>query len=107
MNLNQHLGVLTIRIILGLVFLMQGIGKVLKIGVDNVYQGFFYETYKDLLPELLLKFTAYYTSYIELIGGFLLIAGLFRNYVLYALASVLISADQLLAGKRKGIGFRK
>lgn len=90
MNLNQQIGITTIRLILGLIFLMQGIGKVFKFGLDAVYENFFKATYIELLPEFLLKFTAYYTSYVELIGGALLLLGLFRNYALYALASVLV-----------------
>lgn len=89
MNLNQQLAILTIRLLLALIFLMQGVGKVFKFGVENVYQNFFYEPYKDLLPDFLLKATAYYTSYVEFLGGLLLMIGLFRNYVLYAFASVL------------------
>lgn len=69
---------------------MQGFGKVFKFGMDRVYGGFFKGTYSELLPDFLLKITAYYTSYVELIAGFLLILGLFRNYALYALASVLV-----------------
>lgn len=33
---------------------------------------------------------AYYTSYIELLGGLLLVLGFKRDYALYALASVLV-----------------
>ena len=51
---------------------------------------FFYPTYQDLLPEFIIRATAYYTSYIELIAGILLVLGLKRDYALYALASVLI-----------------
>lgn len=90
MNLNQQIAITTLRLILGFVFLMQGIGKVFKFGIDTVYENFFLTSYGDLLPEFLLKFTAYYTSYVELIAGFLLMVGLFRNYALYALASVLV-----------------
>lgn len=90
MNLNQQIGILTLRLLLGLIFFMQGFGKVFKFGVENVYQNYFYGTYKDLLPEFLLRFTAYYTSYVELIGGFFLIVGILRNYSLYACASVLV-----------------
>ncbi|MEO9484964.1 MAG: DoxX family protein [Ekhidna sp.] len=90
MNLNQQIGVLTVRLLLGLIFLFQGIGKVFKIGIENVYQGFFLGTYQELLPEFLLKATAYYTSYVELLAGFLVVIGLFRSYALYALASVLV-----------------
>ena len=90
MDLNQQIGITTIRLILGFIFLMQGIGKVFKFGLDAVYENFFLKSYGELLPDFLLKFTAYYTSYVELIGGALLILGLFRNYALYALASVLV-----------------
>lgn len=91
MSVNRSIGVLLIRWILGLIFLMQGFGKVFNWGVENIYSSdFFLGTYKDILPELLLKITAYYTSYIELIGGLLLLLGLKINYSLYALASVLI-----------------
>ena len=91
MNLNRPIGVLTVRLILGFIFLMQGFGKVFTWGVENVYNmDFFYGTYKDILPEYVIKSTAYYTSYIELIAGFLVVIGLKRNYALYLLASVLV-----------------
>ena len=90
-DVNKSIGVLTIRLLLGFIFLMQGFGKVFTWGVENVYQmPFFHETYKDLLPHFLIKATAYYTSYVELIGGFLLVIGFKTNLALYALASVLV-----------------
>lgn len=89
--MNQVVGVFTARVLIGLIFLMAGIGKVFKIGVENMYNGYFKSLMKDtFLPDFLLKATAYYTSYIELIAGALLVMGLFRDYALYALASVLI-----------------
>lgn len=91
MNLNRPIGVLTARLILGFIFLMQGFGKVFTWGVENVYNmDFFYGTYKDILPDYVIKATAYYTSYIELIAGFLVVIGLKKNYALYLLASVLV-----------------
>ncbi|MBL4888131.1 MAG: DoxX family protein [Flavobacteriaceae bacterium] len=91
MNLNTSLGILTTRLIIGFVFLMQGIGKVFTWGVENMYKmDFFYEKYKELLPDFVIHFTAYYTSYIELIAGALLVIGFKRDYALYGLASVLI-----------------
>lgn len=91
MNLNKSIAVLTLRLILGFIFLMQGIGKVFKWGVENVYNmDFFYDTYKDLLPDFIIHATAYYTSYIELIAGLLVVLGLKRDYALYLLASVLV-----------------
>ena len=70
---------------------MQGFGKVFKWGVENVYNmDFFYGTYKALLPDFIIHATAYYTSYIELIAGLLVVLGLKRDYALYLLASVLV-----------------
>lgn len=90
-DLNKTVSVCTIRWILGLIFLLQGFGKVFSWGLENVYQAeFFYGTFKDLLPAPVIYATAFYTSYVELIGGFLLVIGLRTNYALYALASVLI-----------------
>ena len=83
MELNRSIAVLIIRLILGLIFLMQGFGKVFNWGVEQVYKAdFFYGTFKDLLPDFIIRATAYYTSYIELIGGLLLILGLKTSYTL-------------------------
>lgn len=81
---------LTIRLILGFLFFWQGYGKVFKFGIDNVYGNFFKKTYEDLLPDFLILGTAYYTTFAELIGGFLLVIGLGRDWALYALALVLV-----------------
>jgi len=91
--LNKTIAVLTLRLVLGLIFLMQGYGKVFKFGVSNVFNNFFKTTYSELLPDFLLQVTAYYTSYVELIAGFLVVIGLFRDYALYALATVLVIAS--------------
>ncbi len=91
MNANKIVAVTTVRLLLGFIFLMQGFGKVFTWGIDGVYHmKFFYDTYKDLLPDPVIVLTVYYTSYIELIGGFLVVIGFKRDYALYALASVLV-----------------
>lgn len=90
MNLNQNIAVLTLRLLLGLIFFMQGFGKVFKWGVENVYQNFFAAEKYDVLPDFITYITAYYTSYVELIAGFLVVIGWKRDYALYALASVLV-----------------
>ena len=91
MELNRTAAALITRLLLGFIFLMQGFGKVFTMGVENVYKAkFFYGTFKDLLPDALVYSTAYYTSYVELIGGLLLVLGLKSRYALFALASVLI-----------------
>ena len=90
-NTNRYIATTMIRLILGLIFLMQGYGKVFNYGVENLYQmDFFHGTYKDLLPDFITRATAYFTSYAELIAGFLLTIGLFRDYALYTLGLVLV-----------------
>jgi uncharacterized membrane protein YphA (DoxX/SURF4 family) len=91
MDLNRVIALATLRLVLGFIFLMQGFGKVFTWGIDKLYHmNFFYDTYKNLLPTFLIRFTAYYTSWAELIGGFLVVIGLKRDIALYGLASVLV-----------------
>ena len=70
------------RALLGIIFLMQGYGKIFTYTVPKVYGIFFKDFEKTFLPKWLIWGTAYYTSYVELICGFLLIVGLFRKYAL-------------------------
>ena len=86
--LNRTIGVFTMRVLLGLIFMMQGYGKVFTFGLDGVYGMF--QSYEEQLPTFLVKFAAYFTTFAELICGLLLVIGLFRNYALYALAAVLL-----------------
>ena len=69
---------------------MQGYGIIFVFTGPKVYSMFFKDFDKTFLPKWLLCATAYYTSYIELIGGFLLIIGLFRQAALYLLAADLL-----------------
>jgi uncharacterized membrane protein YphA (DoxX/SURF4 family) len=73
------------RALLGIIFLMQGFGKIFILTVPKIYAMFFADFEKTFLPKWLLWGTAYYTSYVEMICGFLLIIGLFRKYALYLL----------------------
>ena len=91
MKINNVIAFLIARLILGLIFLMQGFGKIFTWGLEKVYNAdFFYGTFNNLLPEFVIQLTVYYTSYVELIGGALLVIGLKTNYTLYLLASVLV-----------------
>ncbi|NAS31016.1 DoxX family membrane protein [Flavobacteriaceae bacterium R38] len=78
------------RLLLGVVLLMQGYGKVFKWGVSNVYNNGFKAYEETFLPEFLLKFTAYFTSYGELICGLLLVLGLFRKQAYLVIAAILL-----------------
>jgi len=88
-------GMLGLRQLLGIVFLMQGIGKVFVWGVPGMVQNYFVGKMglDSYLPEFLLYGTAYFTSYMELIGGALLILGLWVRPVcaLFALLLVIVS----------------
>ena len=79
-------GVLFVRALLGIIFFMQGFGKVFTFTVPKVYDMFFKEFRTTFLPDWLIWATAYYTSYVEMICGFFLLIGLFRKYCLYFLA---------------------
>lgn len=83
---SRAAGILFARALLGIIFFMQGFGKVFTFSVTTVYDKFFKPFEATFLPKWLIWATAYYSSYIELIGGFLLIIGLFRKYSLYLLA---------------------
>ena len=65
---------------------MQGYGKIFMFTVPKLYNMFFAPFERTFLPGWLIWGTAYYTTYVELICGFLLIIGLFRKYALYLLA---------------------
>jgi len=69
--------------------MMQGFGKVFKWGLDNVYASSF-ASYEGTLPKFLLWLTVYYTSFVELIGGALLLLGLMRYWAAFALGIVLL-----------------
>jgi len=83
---SRAVAVFFTRALLGIIFLMQGYGKIFTYTVPKVYDMFFKDFEKTFLPKWLIWGTAYYTSYVELICGFLLITGLFRKYALYLLA---------------------
>ncbi len=75
----------TLRVILGILFFMQGYDKVIKVKMDGVIKSFKYEFGNVKMPSIILILSAYYSSFVELIGGFALIIGLFTKYTLYLL----------------------
>ena len=89
-TVNRQVALLIIRLTLGFIVLMQGFGKVFSMGVENMYASYMQPTFAEKLPNFLIYATAYYTSYVELIAGLLLVLGLKRDYALYFIGSVLI-----------------
>ncbi len=88
--MDHKIATLFVRLLLGFIVGMQGFGKVFNIGVSNIYNGGFKSFEDTFLPTFILKATAYFTSYAELICGLLLLLGLFRKQSYYILAIVLI-----------------
>ena len=90
---QRAFGILFLRLLLGIIFFMQGFGKVFTWGVDGVYQNAFSGFENTWIPHFLLKSTAYFTSYVELVGGLLLLLGLFRQwtYILLGLVLLIVS----------------
>jgi uncharacterized membrane protein YphA (DoxX/SURF4 family) len=81
-----------LRVFLGIILFFQGFDKVFKLGVTSVIDTFETEAcHKRKVPKNLLCFSAYFTSYTELITGILLILGLFK----YA-ALTLVGIDLLI-----------
>jgi putative oxidoreductase len=81
------------RVFLGLLFLFQGYDAVFNVKVSNII-----ETYENSfaykgIPRFLTVLGSWFTSYVELIGGFLLVIGLFEYYALYLLGINLIIAS--------------
>jgi uncharacterized membrane protein YphA (DoxX/SURF4 family) len=95
---SRAAGMLFTRALLGIIFIMQGYGKIFTYTVPKVYNMFFKDFEVTFLPRWLIWSTAYYTSYGELICGFLLIIGLCRKYALYFL-----SIDLLIVSFGHGI----
>ena len=90
---TRSAGMLFLRALLGIIFLMQGYGKVFTFGVSKVYEMFFKAFESTILPKWLIWSTAYFTSYVELICGGLLLLGLFRKFALYLLAIDLLAVS--------------
>ena len=90
---NQIIAVLVVRVFLGVIIFMQGYDKVFKLGIKYVVRSFEYPL-KNIhhLPDFLLVAGVLFTSFVELIGGFLLIVGLLKHFTLYFMAADFIIA---------------
>ena len=82
--------VFVLRVILGVLFFFQGYDKVVKLKMNTVVDWLRQELSSINLPGWLINVFAYFTSYAELIGGAMLIAGLFEHFALYLLGVDLI-----------------
>jgi putative oxidoreductase len=80
------------RVFLGCLFFFQGYDAVFKVKIKHVIGTFEDEFSRKGIPKSLTVLAAWFTSCTELIGGFLLIIGLFEYAALYLLGLNLIIA---------------
>lgn len=88
--LNEAIAILIIRIFLGILFFFQGYDKIFKIKMSELIRTSQMELAASGIPKWTIVLGAYYTSFIELFGGIMLIVGLFKSYALYALGLDLV-----------------
>lgn len=70
------------RVFLGVLFLFQGYDKVFKVGITGVVEAFEAPLATRHITRGILRMAAFYTSWAELIGGALLVMGLFKTIAL-------------------------
>ena len=80
------------RVFLGVLFFLQGYDKVFRIGVKQVKQTVHETLSSKGVPSFIVGLGVYFTSYIELICGALLIIGFVKYYCLYLLGFDLLFA---------------
>src|SRR5687768_15547940 len=92
MHHHEIAAVFIARVFLGLLFFFQGYDAIFKVRLKGVI-----ETIQPLsstgVPRLFIIMGAYFTSYVELIGGFFLIIGFLKYYSLYLLGINLLVAS--------------
>lgn len=89
---NEFIAVTIARTFLGLLFIFQGYDAIFNIGLQEVTATYHSGFSNKRIPRQLTKAAAWFTSYTELIGGGLLIIGLWQYIALYLLGINLLIA---------------
>src|SRR5690349_20982794 len=87
---HESVLVFVLRVVLGLLFFFQGYDKVFRVKISGVTAFFREESQHRRVPASVLDFSAFFTSFVELVCGGLLIVGLFKTAALYLLAADLL-----------------
>ena len=95
---HQVIAVFIAGVFLGLLFFFQGYDAVFHIKVENVIVAYQNSFAKKSISKFFTVFGSWFTSYVELIAGFLLIIGLFEYC-----SSYLLGIDLILASIAFGI----
>ena len=85
---NRLLGVLGLRLVIGLLSFEIGMHKIFMTGLGSEMKWF--QDLATYFPDWVLWGTNIYCAVIEFIGGAMLIIGLKRDWALYAILSVLV-----------------
>jgi putative oxidoreductase len=89
----QSSALLLARLILGILFLLQGYDKIFKIGIANVTVTASNPFTDKFLGRSFYKTLIFVSSWLELLGGAMLITGFQRDYAL-----IMLGADLLMTG---------
>ncbi|MBL7923722.1 MAG: DoxX family membrane protein [Bacteroidia bacterium] len=74
-----------VRVLAGLLFFFQGYDKVFRIGIQGVTEAIGPSYKRAGLPDFVVAMISFLTSWIEFLGGFCLILGLFKYTMVYLL----------------------
>jgi uncharacterized membrane protein YphA (DoxX/SURF4 family) len=87
-TLNRRIAMLGLRWVLGFLSMLLGYYKIFLTGLDAEFKWFL--DLQQWFPVWLLHAVNYYTAFVELIAGFLLVIGFKRDWALYLILSVLV-----------------
>ena len=90
---HEPIAALIARIVLGFLFFFQGYDAVFNVKIKNVIEAYENSFSSKGIPKVFTFLGAWFTSLIELIGGLLLIFGLFQYHTLCLLGIGLIIAS--------------
>lgn len=94
---HEAAAVFIVRVFLGVLFFFQGFDAVFKVRVSNIIETYEYNFEKKGISKFFTVAGSWFTSYVELICGFLLIIGLFQYYALCLLGIDIIIASLAFA----------
>jgi uncharacterized membrane protein YphA (DoxX/SURF4 family) len=89
-EINYAIAVLTIRLIAGILFFFQGYDKVFRVGMSQVALTMRTSLSHRNIPNSVISFIAIFTSWAEMICGFLLVLGFFKFFAIYVLCLNLV-----------------
>lgn len=90
MEAKYYILELMLRIMLSFLFIFQGFDKIFKVGANAIHIYFSDNFEKMNLPPLFGRILINGSSWVELIGGVLLLFGILRTYVLFLLLSEMV-----------------